>query len=55
MSRQKLYEKKRSVIIGVKVTPDMRAKLKQCAVERGLTMSTLINRLLEVYFRLEVG
>lgn len=50
MPREKLYEKKRSIMIGVKVTPEMRSKLDACALSKGMTLSTFILRVLEWYF-----
>lgn len=49
MPRERLYEKKRSIMIGVKVTPEMRSKLDACALSKGMTLSTFILRVLEWY------
>lgn len=49
MAREKLYERKRSIIIGVKVTPEMRSRLDACALSKGMTLSTFVLRVLEWY------
>lgn len=49
MARQKLGESKRSIMIGVKVSPEMRSKLDTCALAKGMTLSTFILRVLEWY------
>lgn len=47
MGRKKLYDFKRSIMLGVKVTPSFRTKLEDLARNEGMTVSTFILRVLE--------
>lgn len=50
MPREKLGDMKRSVMVGVKVTPEFRKYLETCAQKEGLTLSTFIVNVLKIYF-----
>lgn len=50
MARQKLGDKKRSIMIGVKVSPSMRAAIERRAQEAGMTMSSYIHEVLLLKF-----
>lgn len=46
MARKKLGDRKRSIMIGVKVSPSMRADIERRAQEAGMSMSSFINAVL---------
>lgn len=50
--RPRLGDRKRSIVMGIKVTPVMRERIEAQALYEGLTMSTFIVKVLADYLKM---